>query len=247
MQPSTDSSETSAQLFTRWMNTGFDYYREKRYEEALSAYKQALQYNTRDVLAFVWLAEVLNQLERDEEALLVCQHALDLNASHVEAYVVKVKALMKLQYNERAMETCEQALAFDPEEPTLYQIKGDILTDSQRYQEALIAYTQALQLNPNQGAARIYNSLAILLVQMQHHEQARRSYEQAIQLEPDEATYYFNLGLLLEELDQLEEAGQMYIKAKELHVAAKETERLKAVGTSWEDTATMYLRAPKLL
>ena len=247
MQPSTDSSETSAQLFTRWMNAGFDYYREKRYEEALSAYKQALQYNTRDVLAFVWLAEVLNQLERDEEALLVCQHALDLNASHVGAYLVKVKALMKLQYYDKAMETCEQAIALDPTESALYQIKGDILTDSQSYQEALIAYTQALQLNPGHGAARIYNSLAILLVQMQHFEQARHSYEQAIQLEPGEATYYFNLGLLLEGLDQLEEAGQMYIRAKELHVAVKQTEHIEAIGTSWEDMATMYLRAPKLL
>ena len=82
---------------------------------------------------------------------------------------------------------------------------------------------------------------------MYRHEEARRSYEQAIQLEPEEATYYFNFGLLLEELGQKQEAGNLYQRASQLRLPVERTALLEAIGPSWEDMATVSLRAPTLL
>src|SRR5437588_3495004 len=94
----------------QWVEEGNMHYKEKRYSEALAAYKEAIKRDAKMVSAHIGKGNALFELESYQAALTAYERAIQLKPSSAEAYNGKGKALMMLDYNEEALEACEQRI-----------------------------------------------------------------------------------------------------------------------------------------
>ncbi len=198
----------------QWRKEG-DALRElKRYEEALSAYEQALRLDPNFADAYINKGIALRELKRQEEALAAYEQALRLDPNYAVAHNNKGNVLDDLKRYEEALAAYELAIRLDPNYAVAYINKGNALRELKRPQEALAAYEQAIRLDPNLALA--YNGKGSALYDLKRYEEALAAYEQAIRLDPNWALAYHNKGLTLDALGKKREAQQAYEKARQL-------------------------------
>ncbi len=167
---------------------GVMYYRMQRIDEAIAAFKNALQINSRYQPA----KNNLHQLYREQGIAALAD----------ETYPA-------------AMSFFSQALQLDPTDSTLYNLTGDVYARNGDYQNAIAAYKKALRFNPGdteakQNLARSYNNLGVQLTQSQRWEEAIGAYQQAHQLMPDLASVNTNLAnLYWKRANALREKGNL--------------------------------------
>ena len=150
---------------------GVMYYQSLRIDEAIAAFKSALQINPRYQPA----KKNLHQLYREQG----------------------IAALGNETYPE-AIAFFLEALQLDPTDSTLYNLTGEVYARKGDHQNAIAEYKKALQFNPGDtdakhNLARSYNNLGVQLTQSQRWEEAIDAYQQAHQLMPDLASVKTNL------------------------------------------------------
>ena len=150
---------------------GVMYYQSQQIEEAIAAFKSALQINPRYQPA----KNNLHQLYREQ----------GIAALAAETYPAAMSFLL-------------EALQLNPTDSTLYNLTGEVYARSGDYQNAIGEYKKALRFNPGnidakQNLARSYNNLGVQLTQSQRWKEAIDAYQQARQLIPDLASVKNNL------------------------------------------------------
>ncbi|MCE2395540.1 tetratricopeptide repeat protein [Candidatus Poribacteria bacterium] len=150
---------------------GVIYYQSQKIDEAIAAFKSALQINPRYHPA----KNNLHQLYREQG----------------------IAALVDETYPQ-AIAFFSEALQLDPTDSTLYSLTGEVYAKSGDHQNAIAEYKKALQFNPGatdakQNLARSYNNFGVQLTQSQRWEEAIDAYQQARQLMPDLASMKTNL------------------------------------------------------
>ena len=150
---------------------GVMYYQSQRIDEAVTAFKRALQINPRYQPA----KNNLHQLYREQGIAALADETYPL-----------------------AMWFFSEALQLDPTDSTLYNLTGVAYARSRDYQNAIAEYKKALRFNPGdidakQNLARSYNNLGVQFTQSQRWEEAIDAYQQARQLMPDLASVKPNL------------------------------------------------------
>ena len=167
---------------------GVMYYQSQQIEEAIVAFKRALQINPRYQLA----KDNLHQLYREQG----------------------IAALADETYPQ-AITFFSQALQLDPTDSTLYNLTGEVYARNGDHQNAIAEYQKALQFNPGdtdakQNLARAYNNLGVQLTLSQRWEKAIDAYQQAQQLMPDLASVKTNLtDLYWKQANTLREQGNL--------------------------------------
>ncbi len=140
--------ELSISLKTKegWLDEGIALYNLKRYEEALSAYEQAIRLDPTFGIAYTGKGNVLNTLERYEEALAAYEQAIRLNPNLVGVYNGKGNALYNLKRYEEALATLDRAIYVAPNYSLAYYNKGLVLQRLNRESEAQAAFKKAREL-----------------------------------------------------------------------------------------------------
>ncbi len=167
---------------------GVMYYQSQRIEEAIAAFKRALQISPRYQLA----KDNLHQLYREQG----------------------IAALADETYPQ-AISFFSQALQLAPTDSTLYSLIGEVYARNGDHQNAIVEYKKGLQFNPGatdarQNLARSYNNLGVQLTQSQRWEEAIDAYQQAQQLMPDLASVKTNLtDLYWKRANTLREQGNL--------------------------------------
>lgn len=212
----TSTPETFQKTAEQWIQEGSALYDLKHYEEALTAYDQAIHLNPNNADAYNNKGYILDVLERHEEALAAYEQAILLNPDNADAYNNKGAMLNVLGRYEEALLACDHAIRLAPMDATVYHTKGDVLCGLGRYKEAVRAYRQAIRLNPHDAVA--YKTLGdILLNELERYEAALAAYEEAIRLDPDNAVAYDTKGHVLSELKHYREALAAYEQAIRLN------------------------------
>src|SRR5260221_210168 len=109
----------------------------KRYEEAITAYDQAIRLDPNNAVTYYHKANCFQSLKRYEEALTAYDQAIRLNPNDARAYYDKGNSLNDLQRYEEALTVYDQAIRLDPNHALAYYDKGDCLRRLKRYEEAL--------------------------------------------------------------------------------------------------------------
>ena len=167
---------------------GVMYYQNQQIDEAIAAFKSALQINPRYQLS----KNNLHQLYREQGIAALAD----------ETYPA-------------AMSFFLEALQLDPTDSTLYNLTGEVYARNGDYQNAIAAYKKALQFNPGdtdarQNLARAYNNLGVQLTQSQRWKEAIDAYQQAGQLMPDLTSLKTNLtDLYWRRANTLREKGNL--------------------------------------
>ncbi len=145
----------------QWLEEGNVLIGITRYQEALTAFEQAIRLDPNFAVVHNNKGWALNRLGRYQEGLIACEQAIRLDPNLAYAYNNKGWALNSLGRYQEALTAFEQAIRLDPNFAVVYNNKGWALNSLGRYQEALTAFEQAIRLDPNLTVA--YNNKSYAL------------------------------------------------------------------------------------
>jgi serine/threonine protein kinase len=191
----------------QWLDEGGTFHRLQKYDEALTAYEQAIRLDPNNAAAYNYKGVALHNLKRYDEALVAYERAIRLNPNDgfaALAYNNKGVTLHNLKRYDEALVAYEQAIRLDPNDAFAYHYKGVALDELKRYEEALAALDQAIRLDPNSATA--YENKGFALMNLKRYEEALVALDQAIRLDPNSAIAYDNKGWALSALKRYEEA-----------------------------------------
>ena len=202
-----------------WFNLG-TLLLEEAPEEAIQAFRAALEYHPDDVQIYINLGSALLRLERPAEAEAALRPALALeprdfatekapNRARQLAAGVHYNlgnALLALTRVDEAEAFFRRALAVDPgnaraQEALMaaLQKRGEAHFLAGRYAEALAVYRQGVALDPDHAEA--HSNLGSALGQLGRLQEAVQSFERALALDPQMDTVRRNLRLARERLE----------------------------------------------
>lgn len=173
-----------------FLSQGVKCYREKRYDEALLAYEQAIQIDPSYALAFYGKGLALSQLRsyEYEEALLAYDRSVQLNSSYFRSHKGKGDILYKLGRYDEALASYEEAIRLNPRHAQSYYAKGHTLYCLKENDATFAAFDHAIELDP--GNAYYYEYKAYLLAYEGFVDEALRVYDKLFSVKPEHIESY---------------------------------------------------------
>ncbi len=98
-----------------WLDTGNASYEQEAYEEALAAYKQAVQITPVPLVIYMRMGESLFQLGHYDQALTAYEQVLQREPENVYAYNCSGNALYRLGLYAQARVAYQQAIRLEPQ------------------------------------------------------------------------------------------------------------------------------------
>ncbi len=132
-----------------WRRHGLKLFNQGRYEEALTAFNQAIILKGNDAETWNNKGAALAKLERYDEALTAYDTAIEFRPNFGMAWHNKGMALSKLKRTLDALEAFEEVLRINPTDPEAWKNKSAALAVLGRYFEALGAINEALNYAPH--------------------------------------------------------------------------------------------------
>lgn len=181
------------------------------YEQALSAYNQALAKNPHYFDAHLYRCRVLRILDRMPEALGSCDRALVINSNSHLAWESRAWVLRGLGRYRDAIQASDRALAINPHAYWSWIEKSVALRNLGEYQQALEAAQKAIAIDPNQLNGWLDTGIALNHLGL--YEQALIALNKALNADPKDREVWHQRGLALEGLNRDAEATDAYNQA----------------------------------
>lgn len=181
-------------------------HREGRLEDAEIAYRKVLSSGQGSHFVRHPLGVLLFQTERYDEAEKELCHALeDAGSSAPGAYHADLgNTLLKLGRLRDAEASLREAVRIDPSQAAAQSNLGVVLTEAGRVQEALAPLNKAVTLAPGLAEPRI--NLVSALRALGDPAGAEKYLREALKTDPDQPLIHSTLGLVLMDMDRLDEA-----------------------------------------
>src|SRR5262245_5011761 len=158
----------------------------KRFDEAESAVRKAIELSPNKPAPWSGLGSVLCHLKRYEEAEAAFRKAIEVDpGSGWPWYNLGLMLQRDLKRYEDAEAAFRKAVELDPNEPLLWIVYGNLLAEPlKKYEDAEAVYRKAFEHNPNEPWQWIrYGNL--LAEPLKKYEDAEAAYRKAIELNPD--------------------------------------------------------------
>ncbi len=173
-----------------WLNYGNELWRIERYQEAIAAFKKAINIDPNFAEAYYALGLVYS-----EQATQTNNDTLEIEA--IAAF--------------------EQGISLSRNWILTGQIwyrKSISLSNLEKHQEALLAINQGIKLIDDD--AKFYRQRGLILVDLNHHAEAKEAFTQSLEIAALGLTYFDRCGLLIFDIHDLEAAREDCSKAIEL-------------------------------
>ncbi len=240
------------QSWFAYNNLGNLYHLQKKDEQALLSFRQAIAVQPEAALSYVNMAAVYSDLGEKGEAAAALRKALELDPADAGAYTELADIERSAGRLLEALPMYKKAIALDPEAAKAYAGMGAALAGLGRKDEAVSAYQKAVALLP--ALASVYNNLGAIYQEINKNDLAEAAYLQAIQVKPEFAEAYNNLGFLYASQGRTEEAITLYRQALTIypgHPTPMRNLGLAYAGLGEDEEALVWLEkaivaAPKL-
>ncbi|NDJ19500.1 tetratricopeptide repeat protein [Myxacorys almedinensis] len=198
-----------------YINLGKELRSSNKPNDAIAAYRRAIQIDLGSAEAYHELGNVLSGQRRSEEAIAAYRRAIQINPQDATAYDGLGNALSEQKRTEEAIAAYRRAIQVEPQDATAYAGLGNALMEQRRITDAIAVYQQALTLSkqPEHGV----NAHTLALVGLGRALQAENQldnaiamYRRAIQISPTYTWTYIYLGYALTEQQQFQEANRNY-------------------------------------
>ena len=185
-----------------------------RIDEAIDAYKQAIQLAPEHV--FVWnnLGNLCAKVGRSDEAMIAFRKALQGNPRDAIAWNGLANLHFKLGYSDDAIKAYRKAIQYTPALAQPWCGLGDVYGSLGRADEAAKCYRKAIDLNKNYVAPWI--RLGELLTGQEQYREAVKAYQQALALDARSSEVWNDLGTVHLKAESFDEAAAAFSKAIEL-------------------------------
>ena len=200
----------SNSAFTR----ALEHHQAGRLEEAAGQYRNTLNADPENVIAYSNLGAALNDLGRFDEAISCYDKALSVDPNYVEALNNKgntLKALGRLEYS---IACFKKALTLSPDLAQAHYNLGTVFQDLERMSDAVDCFQKALAIQPEYAEA--HNNLGNVFKHLGRLDEAVACLREALALRPNHAATYSNLGEGLCQQGLWDDALACYRKALDL-------------------------------
>ena len=179
-------------------------YKQKRYEEALDAFRVAVAQRPNYAKVHVGLGSVLNKLGRFEEAETHLHRAIALDPKAKHSHLRLGNALYEQGRYAEAVDTYRVATEQPPDDAVAHSNLGMTLNKLKRYKEAETHLRRAIALDSKTKHG--HRHLGNALYEQGRYAEAVDAYFVSIEQRPDDAVAHSNLGAALNKLERYEEA-----------------------------------------
>ena len=186
-------------------------YEQGRYDEALTAFEEAIRLDPKDALPWNGKGNVLKEQDRYDEALKAYEEAIRLDPKDAAPLNGKGNVLYEQGRYDEALKAYEEAIRLAPKNKHPLNGKGCVLYKKGRYDEALESFEEAIQLDPKDTFP--WNGKGNTLSEQTQYEEALTAYEEAIRLDPKSADPWNGKGNVLCKQGRYDEALKAYEEA----------------------------------
>lgn len=174
--------------------------RSRNYEEALTAYDEALEIDPKHFQSLFNKAVVLQMLGRVGDALTCYDKALEINPNDAEIWGNRGIALRSLGRTEEAIESYHKGLGINPADSALWSNMGIALRSVGRVKEAIESYDKAIEINPHD--AGVWSNKGVVLGSMGLLKEAIDCYDRALAIDPARKLAQRNREIAIKELEK---------------------------------------------
>ncbi|WP_445173742.1 tetratricopeptide repeat protein, partial [Microcoleus sp.] len=178
-----------------------------RLDEAVAAYKKAIELNPNFSWSYHSLGDVLLKLEKWEEAVAAYKKAVELNPDFSWSYHNLGDALLKLRQWEEAAVAYRCEIALNSDFAWSFCNLGDALTKLKQWDEAIATYLKAIEIDGDLPG--IYEKLGYALGQTESDLNLVLEQSQ-LQITPENWEFYLQLGENLAKYDRPKSAIIFY-------------------------------------
>ncbi|MEG4500840.1 tetratricopeptide repeat protein [Microcoleus sp. F10-C6] len=178
-----------------------------RFDEAVAAYKKAIELNPDFSWSYHSLGDVFLKLEKWEEAVAAYKKAVELNPDFSWSYHNLGDALLKLRRWEEAAAAYRCEIALNSDFAWSFCNLGDALTKLKQWDEAIAAYLKAVEIDGDLPG--IYEKLGYALGQTESDLNLVLEQSQ-LQIRPENWEFYLQLGKNLAQYDRPKSAIIIY-------------------------------------
>ncbi|MEG4806398.1 tetratricopeptide repeat protein [Microcoleus sp. F8-D3] len=178
-----------------------------QFDEAVAAYKQAIELNPNFSWSYHSLGDVLQKLEKWEEAVAAYKKAVELNPDFSWSYHNLGDALLKLRRWEEAAAAYRCEIALNSDFAWSFCNLGDALTQLKQWDEAIATYLKAVEIDGDLPG--IYEKLGYAVRQTESDLNLVLEQSQ-LQITPENWEFYLQLGKNLAKYDRPKSAIIIY-------------------------------------
>lgn len=201
-----------------WNDLGRAYQALHRLEDAIKAYRHAIELDAHFTTPWNKLGDVYRELRYPEDAIEAYRQAIALEPGDAVSWNSLGDVFRGLERFDQAIDAYQQALNFNPGYAWPYHSLGLIYQQQDRYELATPAFHQAARLHQRgEDRAVAWKQLGDIYRSLERFEEAIEAYQQASALDPTFAWPYHNLGLIYEQQRDFEAAAAMYRQAIPRH------------------------------
>ena len=240
-----DKKAKVAQLF----ELGNSYMTEKKYDQAIDAYRELLRIEPTNAAAYHNLGASLGSTRRNEEALEAYQAAVKLAPSRAVFQASLASGYMNLRRWDESLAAFNEAIRLDPNRAETYNALGFLYDNTRRFEEALATHKKASELAPHQPAS--FHNLGLVYMKLGRPADAIAPLEKALKMNPTYRSARYHLSNAFSRLRRYNEAVDSFTKLLELDPDNDELIALRAwnymyLGGAGREAATDAERYLKL-
>ena len=194
-----------------WSQLGVVLAKQKKYDDAVHAFRQALQLNPRDAWVLQNLAQSLNDLGRHDEAIREYRHALAINPRFGLAWLGLGQIFEDMGQKSEAEDCYQKALTNRINRVQELEILARFCESRGWREAAATNYEATIKLNP--WDALLYLEAGQNLTAMGRHTEAEQYYSRAAGLSPDSMQAHFLYGMALGQDGKSADAADQFREA----------------------------------
>ncbi len=197
-----------------WNNLGNVYGFLGHNQDAIEAYKQAI--NLDDTYALPWnsLGETYAQLDRQNEAIEAYQQAITRNPDYVLAWKNLGDVYKALDRYDEAIRAYQRAIELNKSYPWPYHHLGEIYEEQGDLERAIDHYQQAIDRHESrEHKAVLWDNIGSIHRVLGQNDKAIEAFRRSTSLDPGYAAPWYSLGNIYAALDRDQEAIEAYKQA----------------------------------
>jgi len=163
-------------------NLGHALASQKRYEEAVPQYQQAIKINPYYTKTHNNLGQVLYELKRYDEAIEHYQQAINIEANYAKTYSDLGNAARRKGKLKESIAYYNEAARFKGDYAEAHFKLGVARVQQGKFEEALVQFGRAINIDPD--FAKAHNNLGSTLARQGRFEEAMVHFERAINIDP---------------------------------------------------------------
>jgi tetratricopeptide (TPR) repeat protein len=167
-----------------WAGKGNVLHSKEDFNNAVTAYRKALDFNGYNTFAWNNLAITYTDQGENSKAIEVCKQAIEHKPKNSSGYAILGDIYRQTGQFEDAKDCYQNASRLEPKVALNWINLGNVFLDQQRYKESLRAYLKASRLTPSDVI--VWKKIGDVYIAMNRPNDARKTYKKAITLAPED-------------------------------------------------------------